>query len=231
VDATASRRQAIELLEPVYDDVAANRALFVEEPGAAAWLVRAAVAEGQIRRAHRVAVGMEQLAADNQGYQCVGAIASHARGVLERDPDALRRAADAHWQPWACGSAAEDAGVVLAGLGRHNEARSEFDRAVAAYETAGSLHDAERVRTRLATGDRERTRDTRPAQGWESLTPGELRVVALVGEGLTNRQAADRAFLSRHTVDFHLRQAFRKLCITSRVELVRVVLEHDPRPG
>jgi DNA-binding CsgD family transcriptional regulator len=224
---SASRREALDLLEPVYDDVPANRAFFIEEPGAAAWLVRAALAEGKVRRAHRIAVGAEQLAADNREFDCISAIASHARGVLEREPDALRQAAATHWQPWARASAAEDAAVVLTELGRKNEARVEFDRALADYEIAGSGHDAERVRTRLAANGRERTRDTRPAQGWESLTPGELRVVALVAEGLTNRQAADRAFLSRHTVDFHLRQAFRKLGITSRVELVRVVLEHE----
>jgi DNA-binding CsgD family transcriptional regulator len=47
----------------------------------------------------------------------------------------------------------------------------------------------------------------------------------LVAEGLTNRQVAERMFLSRHTVDFHLRQVFRKLGINSRVELVAVALE------
>jgi DNA-binding CsgD family transcriptional regulator len=47
----------------------------------------------------------------------------------------------------------------------------------------------------------------------------------VVAEGVTNAQAADRLFLSRHTVDFHLRQVFRKLEIHSRVELTRSVLE------
>jgi hypothetical protein len=41
----------------------------------------------------------------------------------------------------------------------------------------------------------------------------------LVAQGLTNSQAAERMFLSRHTIDFHLRQIFRKLAIASRVEL------------
>jgi DNA-binding CsgD family transcriptional regulator len=67
----------------------------------------------------------------------------------------------------------------------------------------------------------------RPVEGWASLTEGELRVVSLVAQGLTNRATAERAFLSRHTVDSHLRQAFRKLNISSRVELVRLALEHE----
>jgi DNA-binding CsgD family transcriptional regulator len=60
--------------------------------------------------------------------------------------------------------------------------------------------------------------------GWESLTDTERRVVALVADGLTNREVATRMFLSHHTVDFHLRRIYRKLEIGSRVHLARVVL-------
>jgi DNA-binding CsgD family transcriptional regulator len=224
---SSTAREAFDLLESVYADLASHRTLLIEEPGAAAWLVRAAVSEGKVTRAHRVAVAAEQLAADNRQYDCIGAIALHARGVLERDPDALRQAAASHWQPWARGSAAEDAAVVLAGLGRTLEARTQFGCALTAYEVSGSEHDAKRVQHRLEAVGRGRTGACRPLQGWDSLTAGELRVVSLVAEGLTNRQAAERAFLSRHTVDFHLRQAFRKLGITSRVELVRLVVDHE----
>jgi DNA-binding CsgD family transcriptional regulator len=69
-------------------------------------------------------------------------------------------------------------------------------------------------------------RAERPASGWGSLTDSEQRVANAVAEGLTNRQSADRLFLSRHTVDFHLRQIFLKLGIRSRVELTRQVLQH-----
>ena len=50
-------------------------------------------------------------------------------------------------------------------------------------------------------------------------------MASLVAEGLTNLQIAERMFLSRHTVDFHLRQIFRKLEISTRVELTRLVLD------
>jgi transcriptional regulator of acetoin/glycerol metabolism/DNA-binding CsgD family transcriptional regulator len=56
-----------------------------------------------------------------------------------------------------------------------------------------------------------------------SLTPTELSVARLVAEGLTNRQVAANLYLSPHTVGFHLRQVFRKLEISSRVELARLV--------
>jgi DNA-binding CsgD family transcriptional regulator len=62
--------------------------------------------------------------------------------------------------------------------------------------------------------------------GWESLTEGEHGVIELVAEGLTNRQVADRLFVSPYTVDFHLRSVFRKLAVKSRVELTRLALEH-----
>jgi DNA-binding CsgD family transcriptional regulator len=61
--------------------------------------------------------------------------------------------------------------------------------------------------------------------GWASLTETEQEVAGYVAEGMTNRQVAERMYLSRHTVDFHLRAIFRKLVVASRVELTRVVLE------
>jgi DNA-binding CsgD family transcriptional regulator len=45
------------------------------------------------------------------------------------------------------------------------------------------------------------------------------------GAILTNLQIADALFLSRHPVDFHLRQVFRRLEIHSRVQLTRLVVE------
>jgi DNA-binding CsgD family transcriptional regulator len=70
-------------------------------------------------------------------------------------------------------------------------------------------------------------RGRRPRWGWESLTDAEHLVATTVAEGLTNSQAAARLLLSRHTVDFHLRQIYRKLDIASRVHLTRLVLEHS----
>ena len=66
--------------------------------------------------------------------------------------------------------------------------------------------------------------------GWDSLTDTELAVAAQVSTGMTNREAAARLFVSPHTIDFHLRQLFRKLDVRSRVELTRVVLEHQSLP-
>ncbi len=62
---------------------------------------------------------------------------------------------------------------------------------------------------------------------WERLTESERTVADLVAQGLSNRQTADRMFLSPHTVSFHLRKVYRKLGITSRVTLARLSTERD----
>jgi DNA-binding CsgD family transcriptional regulator len=79
----------------------------------------------------------------------------------------------------------------------------------------------------IRIGDGTRRKDPRRVFGWESLRESELGIAELVAAGLTNRQIGARLFLSRHTIDFHLRQIFRKLNITSRVELTRLVVEHS----
>jgi DNA-binding CsgD family transcriptional regulator len=68
----------------------------------------------------------------------------------------------------------------------------------------------------------------RPVSGWDSLTQTERNIAAHVAQGLTNRQVANRMFVSSHTVAFHLRNIFRKLDINSRVELARIVAEQPP---
>jgi DNA-binding CsgD family transcriptional regulator len=66
-----------------------------------------------------------------------------------------------------------------------------------------------------------------PEWGWTSLTRGELSVAELVAEGMTNRQVAHELCVSPHTVDFHLRQVFRKLDISNRVTLARIVVQRS----
>lgn len=60
----------------------------------------------------------------------------------------------------------------------------------------------------------------RPTGGWESLTPTEARVLELATDGLSNRQIAERMFVSSETVKTHFAHIFKKINVHSRVELV-----------
>ena len=58
-----------------------------------------------------------------------------------------------------------------------------------------------------------------PASGRDALTPSELRVAEMAATGQTNRQVAQRLFVTQKTVEAHLARAFRKLGIESRAQL------------
>ena len=60
----------------------------------------------------------------------------------------------------------------------------------------------------------------------ESLTDRERQVVALVGEGLKNKQIAERLFISETTVTHHLSSAFSKLEVSDRLELTIYAFRH-----
>ena len=63
-----------------------------------------------------------------------------------------------------------------------------------------------------------------------TLTPRQHEVAALVAEGLTNREVADRMFLSVKTVEANLSRIYRKLELRARADLVRRVLAEKEGP-
>jgi DNA-binding NarL/FixJ family response regulator len=70
------------------------------------------------------------------------------------------------------------------------------------------------------------------SRGHQLLTPREEQVVALVAEGLSNRDAARELNLSQHTIKKYLFRIFDKLGISSRVELVLYAVNHGaPLPA
>lgn len=94
-------------------------------------------------------------------------------------------------------------------------ARLGHERAEAVLrEGAGMTLDEATGYARRGRGERRR-----PKAGWASLTPTELEVVGLVREGLDNASIAQRLFVSRSTVKYHLGQIFPKLGVTSRAQL------------
>src|ERR1044072_1658155 len=60
----------------------------------------------------------------------------------------------------------------------------------------------------------------------ESLTDREREVIALVGEGLKNKQVGERLFISETTVTHHLSSVFDKLDVPDRLELIIYAFRH-----
>lgn len=59
----------------------------------------------------------------------------------------------------------------------------------------------------------------------DGLTPREIEVLTLIGEGLTSREIAQRLVISHKTVDRHRENIMAKLNLHSRVELVKYTIE------
>jgi DNA-binding NarL/FixJ family response regulator len=138
--------------------------------------------------------------------------------VLVAAVDALRGSPRRLIRAEACelaGRALSDAGD---GDGDASAARALLEEAVELYDGCGAWRDRARVAgmIRAAGG---RVRRTKAARDGNPLSPSEQAVARLVTEGLSNPEIAKRLFISRRTVETHLRRVFAKLGFSSRVEL------------
>ena len=113
--------------------------------------------------------------------------------------------------------AADASRAAMTLLSRH--AARDMEECLADASSLPALDSIRPYRSRQRGGRTGRRRKNDPRFGRDSLTAAELRVAEAVGAGLTNAQAAQRLFVSPYTVDYHLRQIFRKLGISSRVQL------------
>ncbi|MEV4060115.1 helix-turn-helix transcriptional regulator, partial [Nonomuraea dietziae] len=184
-------------------------------------LVRMALRAGDDARAALVTEFAETRHRENPGIPIYAATALHARALVDGDAALLADAIELYQdipRPLVLAGALEDTGTIV-----------HLDTALRLYEQADADGDASRVRDRLRSLGERRSREapSRPTTGWDSLTASELQIVKLVAGSATNKQVAERLFLSPHTVSTHLWHAFTKLGISSRVELARMVLEHD----
>ncbi|UWZ34097.1 AAA family ATPase [Dactylosporangium roseum] len=200
---------AMRVLAGTYDALPDRPVLIGQHPCAAATLVRFALDAGDRSRAQLVATTARRLADRNPSAHSLVAAAFHAEGLLHRDQHRLEEAVAAFRKtrrPLALAGALEDAGEV----------REALDIATGC--------GAHRMRLRLA-GEHPAA-DPSPFRAGSclaQLTPAELKVAMLVAAGHKNRQVAEELFVSRHTVDSHLRKIFTKLDISSRVELANLV--------
>jgi DNA-binding CsgD family transcriptional regulator len=108
---------------------------------------------------------------------------------------------------------------------RRLDARGQLRTAHEHFTLFGMEAFAERARVELeATGEhaRKRTVETRG-----DLTPQEAQIARLARDGLSNAEIGARLFISKHTVEYHLRKVFAKLGISSRTKLAQA-LPPDP---
>ena len=110
--------------------------------------------------------------------------------------------------------------------GRRVDARQQLRTAHDMLTAIGMEAFAERARRELlATGEKARKRS---AETREKLTPQEEQIARLARDGLSNPEIGVQLFVSARTVEWHLRNVFTKLDITSRGQL-RTALPKDGR--
>ena len=97
------------------------------------------------------------------------------------------------------------------------ESRVPLDMALTTFQKLGAVPWATRAELELRATGQARTSSS--TTGVAALTPQELQIARLAASGMTNRQIAERLFLSPRTVSGHLYQIFPKLGITNRAAL------------
>jgi len=193
---------------------------------------RVASAAGDAGLRARVLQATEVLERERPAIPLFTGVAQHARGILERDAQALAAAADvlrSSSRPLLYAAAAEDAGAELARTDRRGEAVDQLNAAFDTYLHHEALADARRVGRALRRLGVQRRIVSQPRAktGWDSLTDSELKVVNLIAAGVTNRDVATQLHLSPHTVKNHVHNAFAKLGINSRTHLAQLMPRSD----
>ncbi|MBV9809727.1 MAG: AAA family ATPase [Solirubrobacterales bacterium] len=195
-------------------------------------LVRVALHAGRIEQARR-AVEAAERAASQLPVASRRAGALRARGLITGDPSALLRALAASREvprPIDLAMSLRDTAAALACTGDQAQARLLAAEALELLRELGATGDERNARQLLRAAGLTfgaRAKHTRARHGWDSLTPGELRVVALAAEGRSNPEIAQLLFVSRRTVAWHLYNVFRKLGVSSRVQLVTEALRRE----
>jgi DNA-binding CsgD family transcriptional regulator len=109
-------------------------------------------------------------------------------------------------------------GAALRRAGRRAEAREWLREAATLAQRCGAERLEETVLEELTIAGAKPRR--RALSGADSLTPGERRVARAAAAGSTNREIAQELFVSLRAVEMHLTNAYRKLGISSRAELI-----------
>ena len=197
-------------------------------------LARMALAAEDNELAERAASAARRRSELNPGVPTLQAVDALITGLVGRNKEDIAAAVKLYKdgpRPLALASALEDLGLLAVEGGERQEAIDSFSDALKLYTGAGATWDAARARRQLrALGVRRRLVSTqRPEGSWAALTNSEVSVALLVADGLSNREVAERLFVSPHTVNGHLRHVYTKLGVNSRVDLARVVATEESK--
>ena len=188
--------------------------------------VRLAARIGDLATAKAIAGHAAALAAESE-IPHRQANALYCRGLLDHDATGLLAAAERYGaasRPLLSAKALEAAAGDFVGADDRDQARAAFTRAVEIYTSLGAVTDVARLQTRFrAHGIRRapRAKHRQARSGWDSLTPAETKIAALVEGGLTNPEIAAKLFLSRRTVATHVSHILKKLDVHSRTDIAR----------
>ena len=188
--------------------------------------VRLAIRTGDLDTVKALAGHAEALAADSE-IPHRQANALYCSGLLDQDAARLLAAAERYGhagRALLCAKALEAAAGEFVCADDRDQARAAFSRAVEIYASLGAATDVARLQARFrAHGIRRspHTKHRRVRSGWESLTPTEIKVAALVEGGLSYPEIAARLFLSRRTVATHVSHILKKLDVNSRIDIAR----------
>ena len=188
--------------------------------------VRLAVKTGDKTTAQTL-TGQVTTLADGSQIRHQQANALYCRGLVDRDHVVLLEAAQryaAAGRPLPKARALEAAAECLVEVEDRIGARLVFEQAIEVYELLGAEADLNRVQAEFRGHGIRRGPHSKHRQaqsGWESLTDMELRVAALVEEGLSNPEIAARLVLSRRTVSAHVSHILKKLDVATRAEVAR----------
>jgi DNA-binding CsgD family transcriptional regulator len=162
--------------------------------------------------------------------------ALYCRGLLDHDAAQLLRAADRYAdasRALLSAKALEAAAGDFVGTDDRDQARAAFTRAAEIYTTLGAVTDVAQLQARFrAHGIRRgpRTKHRQARSGWDSLTPAETKIAALVEGGLSNPEIAARLFLSRRTIATHVSHILKKLDVHSRIDIAREAALREGMP-
>ncbi|MFC9996129.1 LuxR C-terminal-related transcriptional regulator [Nocardia sp. NPDC127526] len=186
--------------------------------------VEAAVRNNEPGRAE-MALAELRLWSDALGEPWAEALLLRATALLENESGSYARAMELHARQGRWFDRARTGllyGEQLRRERRTADARAELRDALITFERLGAHLWAGRAREELRAAGA--VPETRPEPA-AALSPQELQVVRLAATGATNKEIAARLFLSPKTVGHHLSRAFRKLGVSSRVELPRLELD------